>query len=128
MRTLGGGRPPESCAYTTAVDKLCLALEAESHSVDSFNVYDEVDLPHGAKPIPTRWVHVVKPTGELKSRLVVKGYKQQVADLDSIYASTTLLSTMTTLLSNRPYKGYDVTTADVCRAFLRADRRQGTGS
>jgi hypothetical protein len=70
--------------------------------------------------IPTIWVHRAKGL-EVKSRLVVQGYKQVIADKDDTYASTPSVVTLKLLLTLALSKSWFVLGGDVSAAFLHAD-------
>ena len=77
-------------------------MKKELECVKEFDVYDEVTVgelsPEELRNcIPTRWVH--KPKGlAIKSRIVVKGYKEIVEDKDDTFASTPSVITLRLLL------------------------------
>ena len=110
-----------------------LVIEGMKREIDStkdFDVYDEVKVdlltPEELKNcIPTRWVH--KPKGlAIKSRIVVKGYKEIVDDKDDTYASTPSVITLRLLLVLALAKNWYVLGADVSTAFLHATWTKAT--
>ena len=73
-------------------EKVIEGMRKEIQSVKDFDVYDEVlstllSQEQLRACIPCRWVH--RPKGlDVKSRVVVKGYKQLTEDKDDTFAST----------------------------------------
>ena len=99
-------------------------MQQEIQSMKTFDVYEEMleellDNVQKAKIIDTRWVHRYKGHG-VRSRLVVRGFMQQIEDADETFASTPTLITLKTLLTVAQAKGWSVRTADVSTAFLHA--------
>ena len=105
-------------------DKLRDAMQREMASMKDFGVYEEVPLHDmhnhdNGSIIQTRWVHRWK--GELvKSRLVAKGYAEQVLDVDDTYASTPVLVILRTLITLALTHNWTMTTGDISTAFLHA--------
>ena len=105
-------------------------MKKEFESVKEFDVYDEVlasDLTQDElrNCIPTRWVQ--KPKGlAIKSRIVVKGYKEIVEDKDETFASTPSVITLRLLLVLALAKNWYVMGADVSTAFLHATWTKAT--
>ena len=100
-------------------------MKKEMSSIKDFDVYEEVladTVPENAlkTAIPTIWVHRAKGL-EVKSRLVVQGYKQVIADKDDTYASTPSFVTLKLLLTLAIAKSWFVLGGDVSTAFLHAD-------
>ena len=69
--------------------------------------------------IPTRWVHRAKGLA-VKSRIVVKGYKQIIEDKDDTFASTPSFTTLRLLLVMAIARNWFCLGADVSTAFLHA--------
>ena len=65
-----------------------------------------------------RWVHRWK--GQVKSRLCVRGFKQQVSDLDDTYASTPIIWILFVLLTMALARNWTIHFCDVSTAFLHA--------
>ena len=100
-------------------------MKKEMSSIKDFDVYEEVladTVPENAlkTAIPTIWVHRAKGL-EVKSRLVVQGYKQVIADKDDTYASTPSFVTLKLLLTLAIAKSWFVLGGDVSAAFLHAN-------
>jgi hypothetical protein len=99
-------------------------MQQEIQSMKTFDVYEEMleellDNVQRAKIIDTRWVHRYKGHG-VRSRLVVRGFMQQIEDADETFASMPTLITLKTLLTVAQAKGWSVRAADVSTAFLHA--------
>ena len=105
-------------------DLVVEGMKKEIKSIRDFDVYEEVDAntltPEQLKAcIPTRWVH--RPKGlEVKSRVVVKGYKQLIEDKDDTFASTPSFVTLKLLLTLALSRHWYCIGADVSTAFLHA--------
>ena len=102
------------------------AMTKEMKSMQHFGVFEEVDVDKVPaelldKAISTRWVKVRKTDGTLRTRLVVRGYTQEVADKDETFASTPSLTTLRLLLTLAVAKGWSVSTGDISTAFLHAN-------
>ena len=89
------------------------------------DVYEEVSTDtvdqetlHGA--IDSRWVHKNKTPTEVRSRIVAKGFKEGVEDLDDIYASTPLFVITRVLLAVAMARSWEIRLGDVSTAFLHA--------
>jgi hypothetical protein len=100
-------------------------MKKEMSSVKDFDVYEEVlaeTLPEDVLKtcVPSIWVHRAKGF-EVKSRLVVQGYKQVIADKDDTYASTPSFVTLKLLLTLAVAKLWLVLGGDVSTAFLHAN-------
>ena len=105
-------------------------MKKEIQSIKDFDVYEE-ELAEKLTPeelktcIPTKWVHKAKGL-EVKSRVVVKGYKELVEDKDETYASTPSFTTLKLLLTLALAKHWYCLGADVSTAFLHATWTKGT--
>ena len=102
------------------------AMTKEMKSMQHFGVFEEVDVDKVPaelldEAISTRWVKVRKTDGTLRTRLVVRGYTQEVADKDETFASTPSLTTLRLLLTLAVAKGWSVSTGDISTAFLHAN-------
>ena len=102
------------------------AMTKEMKSMQHFGVFEEVDVDKVPAElldtaISTRWVKVRKTDGTLSTRLVVRGYTQEVADKDETFASTPSLATLRLLLTLTVSKGWSVSTGDISTAFLHAN-------
>ncbi|MCP4193304.1 MAG: hypothetical protein GY768_22050 [Planctomycetaceae bacterium] len=96
------------------------SMKKEMQSMMEFDVYDTVDIatldPDSVKQAMTlKWVHTWK--GFVKSRLCVRGYKQEIPDLDETYASTPVMTSLRVLLVLALSKGWTIQMRDVATAF-----------
>ena len=73
--------------------------------------------------ITSRWVHRRKADNFVRSRLVCRGFNEQIVDKDDIYAGTPMLSSFRCLLTLSMSRGWEMYTGDVSTAFLHADVR-----
>ena len=100
----------------------------ELKQMDRFDTHDEVpkeSLTAEEKndTIDTRWVfRKKKESGKtfVRARLVVRGFKQKVEDLDSVYASTPSMTILRLLLLLALTLCWNIQTFDVCTAFMQA--------
>ena len=68
--------------------------------------------------ITSRWVHRRKADNFVRSRLVCRGFTEQIVDKDDIYAGTPMLSSFRCLLTLSMSRGWEMYTGDVSTAFL----------
>ena len=61
--------------------------QMKTHDVYEEVSTDTVDQETLHNAIDSRWAHKNKTPTEVRSRIVAKGYKEEVEDLDDIYAS-----------------------------------------
>ena len=71
----------------------------KNHDVYEEVSTDNVDQETLHNAIDSRWVHKNKTPTEVRSRIVAKRYKEEVEDLDDIYASTPLFVILRVLLT-----------------------------
>jgi hypothetical protein len=96
--------------------------QKEIASVRTFDAYEERRIETLTQEqlklcIPTRWVHRAKGL-DVKSRIVVKGYKQIIEDKDETFASTPSFVTLKLLLVITIAKNWFCLGGDVSTAFL----------
>lgn len=94
------------------------AIERELSAMEENNVYERVERRSAtSKPINTRWVFTKK--GDIyKARLVVRGFKEQMAhDLSEIYLPVPKLDTVRAVVSIANQYNYDICQLDVVAAF-----------
>jgi hypothetical protein len=99
-------------------------MKREIQSLKDFDVFEEastVSLTQEQLPtaIPTGWVHKPKAF-EVKSRIVVRGYAEQVQDKDDTFASAPSFTTLIFLLVLAVAQNWYILGADVSAAFLHA--------
>ena len=73
-----------------------------------------------AKVILCRWVYKAKPD-KLKSRLVIRGFLQNIVDGSSVFSPTLKMVTFRLLLALCAHLQWMCQQMDVCNAFLNAD-------
>ncbi len=105
-------------------DDLKESMKKEMQSTLEFDVYATVDASSldqdSIKQAMTlKWVHTW--TGFVKSRLCVRGYRQEISDLDETYASTPVMTSRRVLLVMALSKGWMIQMREVSTAFLHAD-------
>jgi hypothetical protein len=106
------------------VEALTEGMQKEMSSMKTFDVFSEV-LTSSLPPetvktaISTRWVHRWKGDS-VRSRLVCRGFTEEVADLDDTYASTPLLVMVKLLILISLSTSWTISFWDVGAAFLRA--------
>ena len=112
--------------YETEFDEELLkaGMKRELQSLKDFDVFEEIHTSNLSdqqikSAIPTGWVHKAKGL-EVKSRVVVRGYAEQVSDPDDTYASTPSFTTLKLLLTLAISRSWFVMGADVSTAFLHA--------
>jgi hypothetical protein len=93
------------------------------------DVYEAIPLDTLTKEerdhlISSRWVDKWKGTS-VKSRLVCRGFSEQVIDKDDTFASTPLLTTLRMLLTIGLSRGWNFYTGDISTAFLHAALEEG---
>ena len=100
------------------------AIKSELESLSQHNVWYPSEVPHGMKPLPTRFVFQRKrdSSGNViryKARLVVKGYLQGVVEYT--YAPVVDFTTVRVALAIGIQKGYCIHQLDIRTAFLHGD-------
>ncbi len=83
--------------------------EASTDNVDKETLHDAID---------SRWVHKNKTPTEVRSRIVAKFYKEEIEDLDDIYASTPLFVILQVLLTVAMARSWRIRLGHVPTAFL----------
>ena len=109
-------------------EELKKAKETEMSSMQDFKVFEQVHrdsltADQQKALITSRWVHRRKGDNLVRSRLVCRGFNEQIADKDDIYAGTPMLSSFRCLLTLSMSRGWEMYTGDVSTAFLHADVR-----
>jgi hypothetical protein len=90
---------------------------------ETFDLENDDEIPHGIKPIGSRWVYKLKRnidgSTKPKVRLVIKGYQQTPGiDFAETYAPVSKLSTFRFLLAISTAQNWDIHQMDVVTAFL----------
>ena len=103
------------------------AMQLEVDSINKNHTWDLVDLPHGKKPIGTKWVFKVKrkqdgSVDRYKARLVAKGYAQKKGvDYDETFAPTSRHAAVCSIVALAAHNGWEVHHLDIKIAFLNGD-------
>lgn len=96
------------------------AIQEELDSLVEKEVFSPVThVPHGRRPIGSRWVFTVKSDGRFKARLVAQGFNQ-VYGLDYLetYSPTLRMDSLRILLSVSAYYDWEIHQVDVKTAYL----------
>ena len=88
------------------------------NNFENYNVYKEVSY-EGQEVIGTRFVLTEKPNGDIKARLVVKGFEEESSSTDSPTVSRDTFKVFCALSANEKW---NVEASDVRSAFLQADK------
>ena len=105
-------------------DNWLQAMKEELYSIQDNNTWELTELPHGRKPIGSKWVFKRKmnengETVRYKARLVAQGFSQKFGvDYDEVFAPVVRSTTLRLLLSVAGSRGYKVRQYDVKTAFL----------
>ena len=83
-------------------------------------VYEELPLPPGVRPISARWVDKDDFGTAAKSRLTARGYEQSLTGEEQHYSATPSAATLRTLLVVAQALGLSVAVGDCAQAFLQA--------
>jgi len=110
-------------------EQLSEGMKAEMKSLRDFDTFQEVSESEFSpeelsEAMTLRWVHRWK--GFVKSRLCIRGFTQQVSDLDETYASTPVIWILIILLLIALSKGWFVMLRDISTAFLHAPLQTDT--
>jgi hypothetical protein len=85
------------------------------------DVWDVLYPPPGANIMTLKWVYTVKTNGELKSRLVARGFKQiQGVDYHETFSPVAKLVTLRIVLSLAASYDLELGCMDIKTAFLNA--------
>ena len=102
--------------------------QMKKHDVYAEVSTDTVDQETLHNAIDSRWVHKSKTPTEVRSRIVAKGYKEEVEDLDGIYASTPLFVILRVLLTVAMARSWKIRLGDASTAFLHAPLASSTST
>ena len=105
-------------------------MKGELKSTRGFEAFEEVavqDLDPRVlnKAIGSRWAHRRKGA-DIESRLVAKGYIEEIEDLDDAYARTPILAVLRTLLAIALAMSWAIAAADIRTAFFTRTTVRGT--
>ncbi|KAI0995141.1 hypothetical protein K3495_g13040 [Podosphaera aphanis] len=115
-------------SYSEAVngperDQWKVAIDDELSSLEDKGVFKPIThIPHGRKPIGSRWVFTVKSDGRFKARLVAKGFSQVPGiDYFDTYAPTLRMDSLRILLAVSAFRDWEIHQIDVKTAYLEGD-------
>lgn len=100
------------------------AMIKELANIELKDTWEETTLPHGRKPIDSRWVFAIKLDADgrilkYKARLVAKGFSQQPGvDYEETYAPVGRVASLRLLLTIAAAFGLELHQADVEGAYL----------
>ncbi|KAI0994024.1 hypothetical protein K3495_g14159 [Podosphaera aphanis] len=79
-------------------------------------------VPHGRKPVGSRWVFSIKSDGRYKARLVAQGFSQIYGvDYLETYSPTMRADSLRILLSIAAFRDWEIHQVDVKTAYLEGD-------
>ena len=95
----------------------------EAESMKKQGVFTEVDvndIPEEQRKsiIDSRWV--LRQKGEVRARIVAKGFTETINDLDDIYASAPIFQILRILLTLALFMKWTIRAGDISTAFLHA--------
>ncbi|XP_043710284.1 uncharacterized mitochondrial protein AtMg00820-like [Telopea speciosissima] len=102
-------------------------MQAEIGALLENNTWSLVPLPHGKKPIGSKWVFKIKRHSDgsierYKARPIAKGYNQvEGVDYHDTFAPVEKLVTIRTLITLVVIQGWSLHQMDVHNAFLHGD-------
>ena len=104
-------------------DELKKGMDTDIRSIGDFDMKEDVPIEDAseedqAEATTLRWVHRWK--GFVKSRLCVRGFTQEIDDLDVTYASTPMIWTLFILLVLALPRGWAIRFCTISTAFLHA--------
>ena len=108
-------------------DKWQEAADAEMDNHQNNKTWDLVDLPPGAKCIPSGWVFRLKRNADgsierYKARLVAKGYSQRPGlDFNEVFSPTFRFAAIRTIITLAAINDLHLHSVDISHAFLNGD-------
>jgi hypothetical protein len=103
------------------------AMDEEMASLLENKTWEVREIPHGVKPVPTKWFYKIKRDehgniARYKVRVVAKGFKQtKGVDYEEVFAPVSRHVTVRTLLAVAAAKDLKVEQLDVKTAFLNGE-------
>ncbi|MCO6516483.1 MAG: hypothetical protein J6586_08315, partial [Snodgrassella sp.] len=127
QHTLGDLNEPTS--YRAAINspqkaKWKAAMDGEIQSMHDNEVWEEVDLPPGAKVVGSKWLYKIKTDMDgyahiYKARLVAKGFTQTFGiDYEETFSPVADIRAIRILIAIAAYYDYEIWQMDVKTAFL----------
>lgn len=99
------------------------AIHQELDSLSQKRVFTPIiHVPHGRRPIGSRWVFSVKSDGRFKARLVAQGFSQIYGvDYFDTYSPTLHMDSLRILLAVAAFNDWEVHQIDVKTAYLEGE-------
>ncbi|KAI0997008.1 Retrovirus-related Pol polyprotein from transposon TNT 1-94 [Podosphaera aphanis] len=99
------------------------AIHDELESLRSKQVFTPVThVPHGRRPIGSRWVFTVKSDGRFKARLVAQGFSQVPGiDYFDTYSPTLRMDSLRIMLAVSAFLDWEIHQIDIKTAYLEGD-------
>ncbi|KAJ7345485.1 hypothetical protein JRQ81_001435, partial [Phrynocephalus forsythii] len=100
------------------------AMQDEIHALCEKQVFEQTELPQGAKTVSCRWVFKIKRNEAediYKARLVARGFSQvQGQDYDLLFSPTVCSTSLRIILVLSALRGWHVHQSDIKTAYLNA--------
>ena len=98
------------------------AMLEEMNSLNHMKTWTLTELPEGRKPLTCKWVLRIKGNGQMKARLVARGYEQKHGvDYENTFAPVARHASIRLLLSYAAKEETYIKTFDVKTAFLNGE-------
>ena len=96
------------------------AIDKELDALDENKTYEVVQVPAGAKLLPSKWVFAIKSDGRKKARLVACGNFQSGLDTAETFAPTSRAETVRACVASGVQRGMRMLHVDVSSAYLNS--------
>ncbi|KAI1003732.1 hypothetical protein K3495_g4472 [Podosphaera aphanis] len=99
------------------------AIDEEVSSLNKKGVFTKVThVPHGRRPIGSRWVFTVKSDGRYKARLVAQGFGQiPGVDFLGTYSPTLRMDSLRILLAVAAFRDWEIDQVDGKTDYLEGE-------
>ncbi|CAM8923791.1 unnamed protein product [Rhodiola kirilowii] len=103
------------------------AIKSELDSIMQNHTWELVDIPHGCKPLDSKWIFTkkLKVDGTIekyKARLVIKGYRQKEGlDYFDTFSPVTRITSIRMIIAIAALHNLEIYQMDVKPAFLNGD-------
>ncbi|CAM8986915.1 unnamed protein product [Rhodiola kirilowii] len=103
------------------------AIKIELDSIMQNHTWELVDIPHGCKPLDSKWIFTkkLKVDGTIekyKARLVIKGYRQKEGlDYFDTFSPVTRIISIRMIIAIAALRNLEIYQMDVKTAFLNGD-------